>query len=622
VIDRERVERAQTLGHRLLFGDRVGLLVFLGSLCLFLALWRTAFLINDTYTIANGLAAVEHGDIALPSAEYGSLQSPGTNRHGGDAFARNYGVIVLSLPFLYALRGIEAVADLPIALVAVWSLLVYATVLVAGRQFGRERLARIGGGVVVAALFVGNVALAQPIDSPPYHQLALQLLHVTVAAFVGTLAYRFVAHTDGRRLGLVAAVAVVGGTPLAFWASVPKRHVVTAAVALALALGLVYSRDRERDWAFESRALCYVLLALLAWIHAPEALILFVPFVAVDLATADENDLRTLSTLGAVFAVALVPLLVTNTLISGDPLTVPRMLGGGDAGGGVDLSGGQSSDGGSGDGGGGSSLPGVLLLAIAAFQSALEPFSKLWGLADQGANRIAAEPGAAIQTFLRSGYVERIADRAEGTPEANLALLESAPALAAILGALPVGVSTLRRSFENRSVPRTITSGDVFLLATAILLSLVYSERLPIHAQVTVRYLFPVAPMLVCLIVRLPPIRRALLAHWRATLWSVAGGVLIGGQLVLVALVALDVGRGEAFQFHALLGLAVGAALGTWSLLAVATDRLDRLGAVLFGLAVASAAVFVGFAAIEYFGLGGTHALPMIRAVADAIPLR
>ncbi|WP_018258127.1 hypothetical protein [Halomicrobium katesii] len=620
MIDRERATRLRGLSYRFLFGDRVGLLVFLGSLCLFLALWRTAFLINDSYTIANGLAAVADGNIALTEPAYGSLRSPGTNFYGGSTYSRNYGVIVLSLPVLYALGGIEAVADFPVALVALWSLLVYGTVLLAGRQFGRERLARVGGGCVVAAVFLLNVALVEPISPVPRHLLALQLVHATAGAFVGTLAYRLVSFTDGRRRGLVAAIAVVAGTPLAFWATVPKRHVVTAAVALAVALGLAYSRDADRDWAFEARAVCYVLLALLAWIHAPEALVLFVPFVLVDVSTAPDNGPRTLGVLGGVFLLALVPLFVTNTLITGDPLTVPRMLRTVGQGSDISLTG-ELSSGDPSSGGDTTNLPRFVRVGIVLAQSAVEPLTKLLGLVRRGIHSLQTDPTAAYRTLVRSGYIEHVADRAEGTPEANLTLLESSPVLATIVAA-STGLVAIKRSIERRSLPDGVTSADAFLALTAVALTLVYIGSLPLHAQVTVRYLFPVAPILVCLAVRLPPVGRALDAHWRTVLWSWSAGVLIGGQLVLVALVALDVGRAEAFQFHAVLGLAVALALGSWSLVSVATECFDRIGAALFGLALASSTAFVGFAAIEYFGLGGAHALPMVRTLADAIPLR
>ncbi|ACV48975.1 MULTISPECIES: hypothetical protein [Halomicrobium] len=621
MIDRERATRLRGLSYRFLFGDRVGLLVFLGSLCLFLALWRTAFLINDSYTIANGLAAVADGSVALTEPAYGSLRSPGTNFYGGSTYSRNYGVIVLSLPVLYALGGIEAVADLPVALVALWSLLVYGTVLLAGRQFGRERLARLGGGCVVAAVFLLNVALVEPISPVPRHLLALQLLHATAAAFVGVLAFRLLAFTDSRRRGLVAAVAAVGGTPLAFWATVPKRHVVTAAVALAVAFGLVYSRDADRDWAFEARAVCYALLALLAWIHAPEALVLFVPFVLVDVPTAPDNGPRTLGVLGGVFLLALVPLFVTNTLITGDPLTVPRMLRTVSQGSDISLTGDLSSGDASG-GGDTTTLPRFVLVGIGLVQSAVEPLTKLLALFRAGIHSLQTDPTDAYRTLVRSGYIEHVAERAEGTPEANLTLLESSPVLATIVAAVSTSFVATKRSIERRSLPDGVTSADAFLALAAVALTLVYIGSLPLHAQVTVRYLFPVAPILVCLAVRLPPVGRALDAHWRTVLWSWSAGVLIGGQLVLVALVALDVGRAEAFQFHAVLGLAVALALGSWSLVSVATERFDWIGAALFGLALASSTAFVGFAAIEYFGLGGAHALPMVRALADAIPLR
>ena len=622
MIDDGRIARSRELGIRLLFGDRVGLVLFLASLTLFATLWRTAFLINDSYTIANGLYAVANGDISMTVAEYGALYSPGANLYGGETFSRNYGVIVLSLPFLYALRGVGAVADLRIALIGVWCLLLFATLLLTGRVLDRRRAFTVGGGVLVVALFGLNVALATPLSPVPFELLALQLFHMTVAAFAGTLAYRLLATTDGRRVGVVAAVVVVGGTPLAFWASVPKRHVVTAAVALAVALGITYSRHENREWAFEARALCYVLIALLAWIHAPEALVLFTAFLAVDVPTAPSNGLKTVGALGVVFLVALLPLFVTNALITGDPLTVPRMLRSVSPDADISLTGsGGGGSGGSG-GSGGVRLPGFLLVGIALLQSAVEPLQRLLDLLLGGVGTLTTNPDDAYRTLLRSGYVESVARRSEDTAAANLSLLESAPVLAAMVGLVPTVVVGTRRTVKRRSLPDCLTTGDVFLSIFVVALSLVYIASLPLHAQVTVRYLFPITPLLVVLVFRLAPVRRTLAVHWRTALWSCTGAVLIGGQFVLVALFALDVGRGEAFQLHALLALGIGTLLGGWSLVASLTDRFDRLGAACLGVAVAATTVFVGFAAVEYFPLGRSHTLPMMRALSDLLPIQ
>jgi len=178
----------------------------------------------------------------------------------------------------------------------------------------------------------------------------------------------------------------------------------------------------------------------------------------------------------------------------------------------------------------------------------------------------------------------------------------------------------LGRAVERRSLPR-VAPAELFLAGFSLALTLIYISSLPLHAQVTVRYLFPVSPVLAVLVVRLPPIRRALDEHWRTMLWSTAAGVLIGGQFVLVALATLDVGRGEAFQFHAVLALGVAALLAAWVVIGWTTDVLDRVGAVLFGLATASTAVFVCFAALAYYGLGGSHALPMMRVLGELLPV-
>lgn len=622
MIGRDRRRRITRRIAAFLFGDRLGRIIFLASLCLFVSLWRTGFFINDSYTIANGLYAVSHGDMSMTVPEYGPLHSPGASLHRGEIFARNYGVIVLSLPFVLLLRAIDAVADFRLALIGLWSLLLFATLVLVGRELDRSRSFTIGGGVVVAVLFVLNVVLARPLSDAPVHLLALQLFHMTVAAFVGTLAYRLVRATNGTRLGVAAALLTVGGTPLAFWASVPKRHVITAAVALAVAVALLYSRDRNREWALEARALCYVLLALFAWVHAPEALVLFVAFVAVDVPTAPNNDLRTIGVLGTVFLIALLPLFVTNTLVSGDPLTVPRMLRSVSPAADISLDSGSTPSSAGNGGSGGLVLPTFLVAALSLLQSAFAPFQKLLDLLQHGLQTLFDRPTDAYRAFLRSGYVESIAAKSQESAAANLSLLESTPLLAILVTAVGTGVSTTRRAIANRTVPRCGTSADAFLATFAVTLSLVYLSSLPLHAQVTVRYLFPVAPILACLAIRLPPIERALDAHWQTLLWSSVAGVLIGGQLVLVALVALQVGRGEAFQFHALLALGVAALLAVWSLVASLTDRFDRVGAILLGLATATATIFVCFAAVEYYGLGQSHALPMLRVIAETLPLR
>lgn len=672
-------------GLALVWGDRMGLLVFLLALCLFGLVWRTSFLITDTYTIANGVYALQHGSLDMTTAAYGpGLETPGAEYYDGRLYSRNYGVIVAAVPFVFLLEAAAHVVDLRIALIAVWCLLVLASALLAGRIFDSQRAASYGGSLAVLVLFAVNVALATPLDPIQSHLIALQIVHVIGAAFVAVFTYRLVGELHDRRRALAATALVTLGTPLAFWAAVPKRHVLTAAVALAVALAIARSRDGDRRYATTSRALAYALVGLLAWVHAPEALVLAVALVVVDVPTAPTNDARTLVLVGCAFLASLVPMMATNLAITGDPLTVPRSLrnapagvdlsfdagsgtggdggparsstadgtstpsesGGADAVGGSDAS--ETDDGArpqptpDGDGGTGRTSPArpgvgseridghggpfgfvrsLVLVALALFGSALEPMTTLGRLVADGLSNVVTQPSHLYHAVVRSGYVDRVARSANDAPAANLSLLESAPLLAGALAFVPVAVSASRSDGGLRRLAGRFTAVDAFVVVLAVGYTLVYASRLPIHAQVTVRYLFPLYPLAVYGLVRLPPIGVALTDHWRTFAWTYAGSVLLGGQLLLVALVVLGPGRGEAFQFHALVALSTAGLVGSWSLTGRTEGRWGRFGAASLALATAAATTFVLFVSVEYYALGDSHALPMVRAVAELVSL-
>ena len=173
-------------------------------------------------------------------------------------------------------------------------------------------------------------------------------------------------------------------------------------------------------------------------------------------------------------------------------------------------------------------------------------------------------------------------------------------------------------------VDRTLSADrvvDAFAITAFVGVVLLYTSRLPLHAQVTARYLFPLYPLGVYLFMRLPAVRKSLTDHWHVFLWTVAGTVLIGGQ-VAVVFVALTVnGIGEAFQLHALLSLGAAAPLGIWALSGRFGERVGQVGAVLLGAATGVAAVFLLLTTVEYYALGDAHLLPMMRALGESLTL-
>lgn len=587
---------------RAVFGDRLGLTIFLGALCVFWLYWRVGVFITDTYTVANTLVAVADGHLFVEEIVYGpGPNTPGMHRVGDRLYGRNYGQVVLALPFLWVLEGLTAVADLRIALAGLFGLLVLGACVQVGRLADHRRAFTLLGSIAALALFAANAALATPIDPRWLPLIALQASTMVAAGLIGVVVYRLLARVHGRRVGAVAGVLAVLATPVAFWASLPKRHVLTTLLALCTFYCLYRSRAattaKRRAWF---RALAYVPVGLTAWVHAPEALVLLVALVVVDLPSARSNDPRTLAAIGGAFALSLVPFFLTNLLIAGNPIEPPRLLPAYDGG----VAGPPIEPGTSGGG--------VLSQAIA-------PLTTLGSLFADGAIVAVERPDRLSATFLRSGYIEAVATR-DGGAAINLTVLESAPVLGALL-ALPAHLAVRRpdRSAIERWLRSPAGATDALTTVYTLGLTLVYLPRLPLHAQVTVRYLLALFPILVYAIARLPAVRRAI-ARTRTFAWTALASTLVGGQLLIAGLVLLEATLGEAVQVHAWIGLAAALALGGWSVGATVLDRPgSRVGAVCLGVATGAGIVFALLSGVMYFAYAGDFALPVGRLVGEAL---
>ncbi|WP_338728134.1 hypothetical protein [Haladaptatus sp. DJG-WS-42] len=622
--------RALRLG-KLLFGDLRGLLVFIVALWVFVLYWRIGIFISDTFTVANAFVAVSEGHLWLDRFPYG----PGPNTPGmvivdGKLYGRNYGQIFLALPFLWAFQAIAVVADPRVALVAGWSGLTLAGWVVAGRLANRTTEFTVAGSVLALCLFAANLTFATPLDPFWTHQAALQVASMVAAAFVGVVLYRLLTEIHGHRVGLITGLFAVLATPVGFWASIPKRHALTTLFAVCT----LYCFYKSRDGNLKLRALAYVFVGLTAWIHAPEAFVLIVALAVVDIPTAKSNDRRTLAALGIAFAISLLPFFITNALISGNPIQPPRLLPQYDGGpipdapapsGEGGLGGGGESGGSGGSGESVSQSPSfvrLVLKTVAALgSSAVGKITIFTTLFTDGLSVAVHSPERLFQTYIRQGYYVRgVAN--DGNEAINLSILESAPILGA-LTAFPV--YAVHRFREKTRVSAWLSTPvgatDAFALVYCALLTAVYLPRLPLYATITVRYLLPVFPFLLYAVMRLPSIRRVVAHELQTLAWAYAGTVLVGGQVLVLALLVQRPALGEAVQLHALLGIAVGGAFGLWTIASIHWSRVDNLGAALLGIVAGTGTLFLLLSGIEYFAYAGDFALPVSQRISELLPL-
>ncbi|QSG07047.1 putative membrane protein [Halapricum desulfuricans] len=656
----------------MLFGDRTGLALFLGVVLVLSAVWRVGFYITDSYAIANTVVNVAEGSFAIRRVEYSLTlgSQPGLYRNGTDVFGRNYAAAVLSAPFYWLLKGASTVFELRVVLAAGWSLLAAGFAAQAGRLLDSRRIA-FWGTVAALGAFVANLALATPLDPHWSGLIALQLSSLLAAGVVAVALYRLGIELYDRRVGIAAGLLASLGLPIAFWATIPKRHVFSAALIAIVLLSFARSRRPSR---LASRAAAYAAVGVLAWLHAAEGLVVLAVLLPIDILTAPTNDRRAIATVVIVFALALLPFVLTNLAVAGTPLEPPRMLpGAGDAAeigpdGTVSIETDETTPTPPGnetpgeatppgtettEPSGQTTLPGSEtttppgqttpppgsemttlptdtepteprgpLTSIAEFavtlagtvgavaQTAIERVRDLWTLVADGISIVVTDHDRVAHVFVRSGEMPGVNYANNEWEAIELSVVESAPVLGTVLAVpfvlakrlLDDGNPRPRRLWTGiRSTPRYQT--DLLAIGIVMSFTLLYLTRLPVHAQITVRYLVPVMPVALYGVLRIRAVNRGIADHWASFLGSYAA-VSAGAVFGVVALFArLDPAVGEAMQFHALLNLAVAGTAAGLIVVATLADRV-RLAAVGTGAAGGAGTALFVLAGVKYFTYG------------------
>ena len=614
---------------RVLFGDRYGLALFLVVLTVTMVYWRGAFFINDNETLVRTLDALSDGRLWIePATGESVFDAPGAEVRDGLVYGRNYGQLAVSLPALWALRAIDAVANVRVAMTALWHLV--ALVLVAHvsslldhhtTDWNGDWLA-VAGSLLAVVSFLVNLWLATPLVDPQLELLALQLTALVATAFVAVFVYRLVAHQTTARLGFLAGFTAVLVLPVGFWASIPKRHVFSVLACMAILYAFARSRDPDATRTLPAvgtvpvyRAGAYALVGFLTWIHAAEGLFVFLVLVAVDLPTAPSNDRRTLAIVAVVFALSLVPTVLTNWLVTGHPARPPRTLGGGGfaAPASADASPSNSP-----------SIFDQLLNTVDIFPVSVVVFlvSNISELLVESITNVTSG-STAYHTFLRSAGVTFEKGQAEfsGT---NLSMLESAPILAGLAGVVAAVAVRVRPSDVSRDRIRRLVGriDPTATLAVGLVLGFfaIYLSRLPLYVQVNVRYLLPVYPLGLYLLVRTNLVQSLVTDHTGALYWSYGGGVLLGGQLVFATVAGQRLAVAEAAQLHALVALACAGLLAVLVFVSHFDERGRSPAAVALGLAAASGTIFLVLAGVYYFAFTGEYVLPVVERLVGLLP--
>jgi hypothetical protein len=637
----------------LTFGGRVGLALFLASLCWFGLTWRLGFFITDTYAVANTLVNVASGHLYIADIEYSLTlgSQPGLHSHGGRVYGRNYGQVYLSLPAYLLLNAVSVVADLRITVSGAFSLALLGACHQAGGVLDRRPLAVVIGSALAAMSFALSLWWAATVPTRWTGLLALQVTSMLASAALGVVLYRLGTALYDRRAGIALGVAVVVASPIGFWASIPKRHALTAALA-ALTVACFYaSRTRTDRSGRAARAGAYLAAGFATAVHSVEGFVLLALLLPVDLLTAPANGRRDLGLVAAALIVGLLPFLLTNTLISGNPLIAPRWLDS-FAGGTIGPDGVVQPPTGEADGttttvpdgdtettatsngtaetttapsGSDSTTAppepgdssGPLDSVEAVLSTVLAGINLAVGYASESLHT-ALDADRLYHVFVRSGRIPGLRYAKNGEAVVELTLIESMPIAAGVVAGvgavgswvnkrmrtwLRAAASTPRRALARLWRHRTdpVAGTDLLVAGYLTAFTLVYLPRLPLFSQITVRYLVPTVPLWLYLLARIDRVRQPVTTAWRATASAYVAGVVVGSALLVAVLSALNPALGEALQFHALVNLALAAS--ALAGVVAARDR-PRIAATTLALAAAGTTVLLALLGLSYFPYG------------------
>jgi hypothetical protein len=614
--DRHRFDESRWLA--IVFGDRLGLCVFLVGALVLAFTWRVGFFIVDSRTVANLAESVAGGSLAVVDMPYSLTAGaqPGLVEVDGHFFGRNYGQVYLSLPFVWGLDLVDSIVPVRVVLAGCWSLGLVALGRSAGRVLGRPNLALVGALAGVVATAVSLFALT-PMDhlDRPEALLGLQVTTILVAALGGTLLYRLLRTVDGHRVGVAGGLGLVLATPIGFWGPIPKRHVFTATLVLLACLGFAHSCGATGRRRTVGRAAAYGAIGVLSSIHAFEAAFVFAVLVPFDVAVHRRASLRSHAFVGAVFLLAVTPMALTNLAIAGDPLGVPRTLPNATPGSTVVADGGVTPDevggagGGTADTGEGGALQGLVgFLATVQWIARYMLDSAGAGLAEL------SRPEPLFNTFVRSSWIPGVDYAVNGWEAVELAMLEAFPLVASLIP----GPVLFAASCRNRWRRWNLRAVDGLVAAMAGVFVLVYLPRLPLHSMITLRYVVPGMGLALYLVCRLPPIAAALSGHLRTTVRVYATTVIAGGLLFVVGGTTLDPAVGEAIQLHGLVGLSAATATA-FAVAGTTVGGTARTAAGGLGVAAGVTTIFLLSASLWQFQYA-PYALDLARLLAESLP--
>ncbi|NJD76649.1 MAG: hypothetical protein FIB08_06060 [Candidatus Methanoperedens sp.] len=301
----------------ILDSNQLSLIIFFGSLFLFLGFASTRLFFSDEGVILNQFYNLIHGSIVLESFKINTTK--GVFAIIGDhLFGKfSYSLLILSLPIYYILKIMDFLAGAHLFILNLWALSgAFVTYLITKYRNFKNPL--LYGAVSYIVLIATNLYFFKPIYFPMWGELlSIELTNVIISSFLVLFVYFFFKDLFNTKIALFASLFLVFATPVSFYSVTLKHHTLSLFLTV-LAFYLFYKYQEKKDDTFIY--LAYASAALCIWTRTLDGVVLLASLLIMDL--AGNHRIKHIVNISLIIIIALIPFFIFNYLILGNPFSI------------------------------------------------------------------------------------------------------------------------------------------------------------------------------------------------------------------------------------------------------------------------------------------------------------
>ncbi len=303
---------------KFLESNYIPLLIFFGSMFLFITFAGTrlfftdeGIIIDQFYNLINGSLALK---IAKINVDKGIFITVGNNLYG----KFSYSLLILSLPTYYIMKTINSIYGVHFVILQLWALMGGFVFFIIGKIYNIKH-ALAWGIVSYFILITTNLLFFKPIYFPMWGELlSIEFTNIIISSFFILFVYLFFKNFFSNKIALFASFFILLATPIPFYAITLKHHNLTIFLTL-LSFCFFYKNYIKNDTKYIY--LAYISAGICMWTRILDGSVLLTSLLITDILIF-RRSIKYITRISIVILISLIPFFIFNYLILGNPFSV------------------------------------------------------------------------------------------------------------------------------------------------------------------------------------------------------------------------------------------------------------------------------------------------------------